>query len=175
MWLTRLDRQPTHTIFQHMTREAISDLSFRHATAADLPRLVEMLADDMLGRERESVGDSLPASYAETFSAIEADANNELIVGCIGDRVVATLQLTFTPSLSFQGSWRATVESVRTTSELRGRGIGAALMAHAVERARARGCGIVQLSTNKARADARRFYERLGFTATHEGMKLMLR
>jgi GNAT superfamily N-acetyltransferase len=175
MWLTRLDRQPTHTIFQHMTREAISDLSFRHATAADLPRLVEMLADDMLGRERESVGGSLPASYAETFSAIEADENNELIVGCIGDRVVATLQLTFTPSLSFQGSWRATVESVRTTSELRGRGIGAALMAHAVERARARGCGIVQLSTNKARADARRFYERLVFTATHEGMKLMLR
>lgn len=152
-----------------------SDISFRAATATDLPRIVEMLADDMLGRGRESAGGPLQGSYADAFRAIETDANNELLVACIDGQVAAMLQLTYTPSLSFQGSWRATVESVRTASELRGRGIGAALMLHAVERARARSCVMVQLSTNKARIDARRFYERLGFTATHEGMKLMLR
>lgn len=158
-----------------MGSDLVPDISFRLAAAADLPRIVEMLADDILGRERESMDGPLPGSYAETFRAIEADPNNELLVACIDGQVVATLQLIYTPSLSFRGSWRATLESVRTASELRGRGIGAALVAHAVGRARARQCGIIQLSTNKARADARRFYERLGFTATHEGMKLMLR
>ena len=108
------------------------------------------------------------------FRAIELDPNNDLLVGEVDGRVVATLQLTFTPSLSYQGSWRATIESVRTDSALRGRGIGAALMTAALERARARGCSLVQLSTNKARGDAKRFYERLGFVATHEGMKLSL-
>lgn len=150
------------------------DVIFRTADAEDLPQIVALLADDMLGRTREAAGAALAASYVEAFAAIDADPNNELIVGCVDGRVVATLQLTFTPSLSFQGSWRATVESVRTDSALRGRGIGAALMKHAIERARERGCGIVQLTTNKARGDARRFYERLGFSATHEGMKLML-
>ena len=150
------------------------DIVFRTADAEDLPEIVALLADDMLGRSREAAGAALPASYTEAFEAIARDPNNELIVGCVAGRVVATLQLTFTPSLSFQGSWRATVESVRTESTLRGRGIGAALMRYAIERARARGCGIVQLTTNKARADAKRFYERLGFSATHEGMKLML-
>lgn len=149
------------------------EITVRLATAADLPRIVGMLADDMLGRQREAAGE-LPPSYLEAFRAIDADPNNELLVACFGADVVATLQLTFTPSLSFRGTWRATIESVRTDSALRGRGIGAALMAAAIERSRERGCGIVQLSTNKTRDDARRFYEHLGFVATHEGMKLML-
>lgn len=150
------------------------DILFRTATAEDVPHIVALLADDMLGRTREVAGGVLAQSYTDAFDAIAADPNNELIVGCMDGGIVATLQLTFTPSLSFQGSWRATVESVRTDAALRGRGIGAALMKHAIERARARGCRIVQLTTNKARDDARRFYERLGFSATHEGMKLML-
>ena len=150
------------------------NVTFRAATAADLPRIVAMLADDFLGRAREDADAESAGAYRRAFEAIDADPNNELLVACIGDRVVATLQLTFTPSLSYRASWRATVESVRTDAALRGRGIGAALMGHAIERARARGCAMVQLSTNKARTDARRFYERLGFTASHEGMKLML-
>lgn len=150
------------------------NITFRTAVADDVPQIVALLADDVLGRNREVAGNEVAESYVEAFQAIDEDPNNELIVGCVDGRVVATLQLTFTPSLSFQGSWRATVESVRTESALRGRGIGAALMRHTIERARARGCGIVQLTTNKARGDARRFYERLGFSATHEGMKLML-
>ena len=152
----------------------MTNVTIRVATADDLPHIVELLRDDVLGRTRESAEGQLPSSYVAAFAAIDADPNNELLVAFADDRLVATLQLTFTPSLSYQGSWRATIESVRTASDLRGRGIGSALMSRAIARARERGCGIVQLSTNKARTDARRFYERLGFTATHEGMKLML-
>lgn len=153
---------------------AVAGLRIRVAEADDLPQIVAMLADDALGQTRERVEDPLPAAYRTAFEEIRNDPNNELLVGCLGDRVVATLQLTFTPSLSFQGSTRATIESVRTASDLRGRGIGAELMTHAIDRARARGCAMVQLSTNRTRADAKRFYERLGFVATHEGMKLKL-
>lgn len=149
-------------------------LQVRVAEPDDLPHIVRLLAEDFLGAQREAVAGPLPDSYHAAFAAIAADPNNELLVATIDGEVVATLQLTYTPSLSYQGSWRATVESVRTAASLRGRGIGAALMTEAIARARARGCGLVQLTTNKARTDARRFYERLGFTATHEGMKLSL-
>lgn len=160
----------------HPTRIAVPphSLTIRIATADDLPEIVSLLRDDVLGRTRESAGGQVAGRYLDAFRAIDADPNNEVLVAVMDGRVVATLQLTFTPSLSFQGSWRATVESVRTAADLRGRGIGAALMTRAIERARERSCGIVQLSTNKTRTDARRFYERLGFTATHEGMKMML-
>ena len=133
-----------------------------------------MLADDHLGRQRERVTDPLPDSYYQAFAAIDADPNNELLVACHGDQVVGTLQITYTPSLSHQGSWRATIESVRTTSALRGQGIGRQLVTDAIERARARGCLLVQLSTDKSRVDAKRFYEKLGFKASHEGMKVVL-
>ncbi|HEX6307409.1 MAG TPA: GNAT family N-acetyltransferase [Longimicrobiales bacterium] len=152
----------------------IDGLTIRTAERHDLAQLIALLADDFLGREREIVSDPPAAAYAAAFEAIAADPNNEIVVACTGDRVVASLQLTFTPSLSHQGSWRATIESVRTATELRGRGIGAALMQDAIERAHRRGCRLVQLTTNKARPEAKRFYERLGFTATHEGMKLAL-
>ena len=131
-----------------------------------------MLADDHLGSGREDATDL--AAYEAAFATIDADANNELLVACIGDDVVGTLQLTFTPSLSYRGSWRCTVESVRTVGALRGQGIGTALMQHAIGRARARGCALVQLSTHQTRPDAKRFYERLGFQPTHVGMKLPL-
>jgi GNAT superfamily N-acetyltransferase len=155
-------------------RQFMTKLTIRVATADDLPQIVHLLRDDVLGRTRESADGPLASSYVEAFAAIDADPNNELLVAFADSRLVATLQLTFTPSLSYQGSWRATIESVRTAADLRGRGIGAVLMSRAIDRARERHCRIVQLSTNKVRTDARRFYERLGFTATHEGMKLML-
>lgn len=154
--------------------QEVQSVQIREAEIADLPVLVQMLADDMLGRSRESFVSPLPQAYQDAFAAITADPNNEIIVATLEGAVVASLQITYTPSLSYRGTWRATLESVRTRSDLRGRGVGTVLVKAAVERARARGCGSVQLSTNRKRADARRFYERLGFTATHDGMKLFL-
>jgi GNAT superfamily N-acetyltransferase len=149
-------------------------VQIRAAAMEDLPVLVQMLADDMLGSQREDVSEPLAPSYAAAFKAIADDPNNEILVAVLDERVVAALQITFTPSLSYQGSWRATLESVRTARDLRGRGIGTVLVRHAIERARERGCGSVQLTTHKLRTDARRFYERLGFAASHEGMKISL-
>ncbi|HVL77494.1 MAG TPA: GNAT family N-acetyltransferase [Noviherbaspirillum sp.] len=148
--------------------------AFRQARASDLPAIVAMLADDALGAARERVSDPLPESYATAFAHIDADPNNELIVAERDGIVVAMMQLTYIPSLSYQGSWRALIESVRVHGSMRGRGLGHALIHHAVERARARGCGMVQLTTHKSRTDAHRFYQDLGFVASHEGMKRML-
>lgn len=149
--------------------------TIRPATAQDLPAIVTMLADDPLGAQRERNTSPLPAAYLQAFEAIDRDPNNELVV-VEGDdgRAVAVLQLTFTPYLTHQGGWRATIEGVRVSSALRGTGVGRAFFAWAIERARARGCHVVQLTTDKQRPDARRFYESLGFAATHEGMKLKL-
>ncbi len=150
------------------------DLTIRAARRADLPSIVRMLADDELGHKREAAAEPLPASYYKAFEQIEADPNNVVLVACLGDAVVGTLQLTFTPSLSYRGGWRATVESVRADGSMRGQGIGTALMQHAIALANAKGCVLMQLSTHQTRAAAHRFYERLGFTAQHVGMKLML-
>jgi len=147
----------------------------RRALAADLPAIVRMLADDPLGARRERVEDPLPESYRQAFAAIEQDPNNELVVAEGADGVaVAVLQLSFTPGLSHQGGWRATIEGVRVDSRLRGGGVGHELLRWAIERARQRGCRQVQLTTDKTRTAARRFYESLGFVASHEGMKLAL-
>jgi GNAT superfamily N-acetyltransferase len=149
-------------------------LTIREATVADLPAIVRMLADDHLGSAREAVTEPLPESYQQAFAAIAHDPNNIVLVAVLDDVVVGTLQLTFTPSLSYRGGTRATVESVRTDAPLRGQGIGRALMEEAIARARARGCVLMQLSTHQTRTDAHRFYERLGFQGQHLGMKLML-
>ena len=151
------------------------NLEFRSAKFADLPEIVRMLADDFLGAKRERYEQPLPESYERAFAEIDADPNNELVVAEIDGAVVGALQLTFTPSLSFQGSRRATVESVRVDRLYRGRGIGRRLMLYAIERAREKDCVFLQLTTNAERADARRFYENLGFRGTHLGMKLVLK
>ena len=151
------------------------NLAFRTASDADLPRLVAMLADDMLGAERESSSDPLPESYSKAFEAIAGDPHNEIIVAEYDHAIVGFLQLTFIPYLTYQGSWRALIEGVRVASEVRGSGVGSRLITHALERAKMRGCHMVQLTTDKQRPDALRFYEDLGFAATHEGMKLHLR
>jgi GNAT superfamily N-acetyltransferase len=141
---------------------------FRPATAADVPAVVALLSDDILGRTREQKEE---AAYLAAFRAMQADGNNHLVVGEEGGRIIATYQITFISGLSHKAARRAQVESVRVASDLRGKGIGAALMADAETRARAAGCTLMQLTTNKTRADAHRFYERLGFTPSHIGYK----
>jgi GNAT superfamily N-acetyltransferase len=150
------------------------DITFREATALDLPAIVRMLADDFLGQQRERFEDPLPVSYRNAFDEIEDDPNNELIVAELDGSVIGTLQLTFTPSISFQGGKRCTVESVRIAESLRGKGIGRDMMLWAIERAKEKGCVSMQLTTNADRADAHRFYKNLGFSASHVGMKLKL-
>jgi len=131
-----------------------------------------MLADDVLGQGRESGqgGDV----YIASFDAIAAQPGNDVYVGEADGEVVATAQLTLIPNLSISGTLRAQIEGVRVASSQRGQGTGEALVRFLVLRAREGGAGMVQLTTNKARADALRFYERLGFEASHEGMKLYL-
>jgi GNAT superfamily N-acetyltransferase len=151
-------------------------MKIRLAGRADVPAILELLADDDIARARGfgTVPEEVDAATWRAFEAIDADDDNELIVADDGGEVVATCQLTFTPGLSRGGAWRMTIEAVRVRTDLRGAGIGKELMAYAVGRARARDCRIVQLTTDKRRTDAHRFYARLGFTATHEGMKLTL-
>ncbi|MEK9196981.1 GNAT family N-acetyltransferase [Ureibacillus sp. FSL E2-3493] len=152
----------------------INELDFRIAEETDLDQIVQMLADDVLGSQRERYEQPLPVSYIEAFQAISSDPNNELVVACIGEDVVGVLQITFTPYLTYQGGWRATIEGVRTVTSMRGKGLGTELFKWAIERAKKRGCHLVQLTTDKKRPDALRFYERIGFKATHEGMKMKL-
>ena len=150
-------------------------LRFRMASIEDIPAIVALLADDIIGAGRECVADPLPAAYYEAYRAIEADPNNELIVAESDRAIVGTVQITYTPCLSRGGMWRATLEALRVASSARGSGIGASLVGEVIERARRRGCGLVQLTTDTRRIDARRFYEGLGFTDSHVGMKLSLR
>lgn len=154
---------------------ALMNTKFRPATITDLPEIVRMLADDFLGRQRERYEDPLPDSYLKAFREIEADPNNQLIVAERDGEVIGMMQLTFTPSISFQGGKRATVESVRVDEKYRGQGIGREMMLWTIERARSEGCISLQLTTNAEREDAHRFYKNLGFKGSHLGMKLSLK
>ncbi len=149
-------------------------VSFRQAQAADLERIVQLLADDALGSKREVFSVPLDSAYLRAFEAIAADPNNELIVAVQAEAVVGVLQITFIPNLSHRGGWRALIEGVRVAAEARAAGIGRAMLLWAIERARERRCHLVQLTSDKSRPDAIRFYESLGFVASHEGMKLSL-
>ena len=162
-------------------------ISFREATEADLPAIVAMLADDPLGKIREVGGKTreTPApAYSAAFRDIAGDANNQLIVAVTDDGtpevpeipeiIVGVLQLTFIPSLTYSGGMRAQIEGVRVHGDWRGSGVGRELIQHANALAKTKGCVLVQLTTDKARPDALRFYEGLGFTASHWGMKLRL-
>lgn len=144
----------------------------RAAKRTDIPRIVEMLADDELGRKRENLSDL--SGYEAAFDMIEANSNDALYVWDIDGVAMGCLQLTFLPGMSYQGGVRGQVEGVRVDSSLRGQGIGAKMMHEAIAMSRARGCNGVQLSSNKSRLDAHRFYEKLGFEKSHEGMKLKL-
>ena len=149
----------------------MTEPTIRCATAEDVPAIVALLADDELGGTREAPGDP---RYAETFAAIAADPNQLLAVVDDGGEVVGCLQLSFIPGLSLKGMWRGQIESVRIAASRRGQGLGHVMINWAVAECRRRGCGLVQLTMHKTRTDSHRFYESLGFVATHEGFKLIL-
>jgi len=150
------------------------EVGFRRAVAADVARIVELLAADPLGATREEPGEPLAQAYRDAFAAIDADPNQELIVATVAEQFAGVAQLTFIPSLTYRGSWRAQIEGVRVDETYRSRGLGQALIEHAVAQARERGCRLVQLTTDKQRPRALEFYERLGFVPSHVGMKLHL-
>ncbi|MFI1992365.1 GNAT family N-acetyltransferase [Actinoplanes sp. NPDC020271] len=151
-------------------------MEFRIAQRDDVPAVLALLADDALTQERGfgEVAAEVEPSIREAFEAIDSDPNNELIVAVEDGVVVGTCQLTYLPGLSRGGAWRMQVEAVRIHSGRRGNGLGAQMMRWAIERARNRGCAMVQLTSDNKRVAAHRFYERLGFTASHVGMKLTL-
>ena len=151
-----------------------TDIQFRFAKREDLLAIVALLLDDPLGSQRETASNELQACYLEAFDAIESDPGNELIVAEKLDAVVGTLQITYTPHLTHQGSMRATIEGVRVSSAFRGSGIGTQMLQWAIQRCRVRECRIVQLTSDLTRDDAISFYKDLGFEHTHAGLKLKL-
>lgn len=147
-----------------------SELTLRDATRDEVPAIVAMLTDDDLGRTRETTENLDP--YYRAFDSL--DANNRVLVAELDGVIVGTLQLTLIPGLSLGGSKRAQIEAVRVAADHRGRGLGEQMFRLAIEIASQEECALVQLTTNKVRTDAHRFYERLGFEATHDGFKLSL-
>lgn len=147
-------------------------LNFRKATKSDVKFIIEMLADDELGKKREDFRTPLPQTYLEAFNAIDDDYNQELIVVEGDEEIIGTLQLSFIQYLTYQGGIRAQIEAVRIRKDQRGKGLGEKFFLWAIQRAKARQAHVLQLTTDKQRPDALRFYERLGFKASHEGMKL---
>ncbi|MEU3573817.1 GNAT family N-acetyltransferase [Kitasatospora sp. NPDC036755] len=153
-----------------MTETAV--LTIRRATPEDLPAIVAMLADDPLGATRESPDDLTP--YRTAFARIEGDPHQHLVVADRAGLTVGTLQLTLVPGLSRAGATRTIIEGVRIHADERGSGLGTELIRWAVDRSRELGADLVQLTSDATRTDAHRFYERLGFTASHLGFKLKL-
>lgn len=151
-----------------------ASFALRRATAADVPAVAALLADDVIGAVREAPGDLEP--YRTAFAAVDADPAHLLVVAQdVAGSVVATLQLSLVPGLSRRGALRAQIEAVRVAPEQRGAGLGSALIRWAIDESRRRGAALVQLPTDLRRTDAHRFYERLGFVGSHLGMKLDLR
>jgi GNAT superfamily N-acetyltransferase len=152
----------------------MGSVTFRRAASDDLPAIVALLADDPIGSGRESAGTPLNPRYVEAFSAIDRDPNQLLAVSDRDGRMIGVLQISFIPGLTGRGMWRGQIEGVRIAAGERGGGIGRAMLEWAIEECRQRGCGMVQLTSDKRRVDAHGFYEALGFRATHEGYKLSL-
>ena len=146
-------------------------LTIRRASEEDIGAILALLADDELGKLRET---KAGAEHAAAFAAIDRDANQLLAVAELEGRIIGCFQLSFIPGLSRGGMWRGQIEAVRVASRLRGHGHGASMMRWAIERCRERACGLVQLTSDRKRPEAHRFYEKLGFTASHAGFKLRL-
>ncbi|HEV2596340.1 MAG TPA: GNAT family N-acetyltransferase [Sphingomicrobium sp.] len=152
----------------------MSNSIFRRARVEDLATIVQLLRDDVLGQTREASSESVGEGYTAAFAAIDADPNQLLVVADDEKEVVGTLQLSFIPGLARKGAWRGQIEAVRVASSRRGHGIGREMIEWAVAECRRRGCSHVQLTTDRRRIDAHRFYDRLGFVASHLGYKLTI-
>ena len=151
------------------------DVELRRAQRDDLVRIVELLAADQLGATRDGIASAEDLEpYLRAFEAIDTDPAQLLVVATVDGAVIGTMQLSFIPGLARRGSLRAQIEAVRVADRYRSRGLGEAMFRWAIDEAGRRGCSLVQLTTDKSRADAHRFYARLGFVASHEGLKLRL-
>lgn len=154
---------------------AAVNVVIRPAASGDLDQIVQLLADDMLGREREDLSAEARLKYRDALAAVIASPENTLFMMEEDGRLIGCLQLTMIPGLSHQGLTRALIESVRIAADRRGKGLGAQLIRFAIDEAKNCGAGIVQLTTSASRANAHRFYEQLGFEQTHKGFKLTFR
>lgn len=149
----------------------IDTLRMRRAQRGDIPAIMALLVDDDLGKLRETAEAS---TYERAFDTIDKDPNQLLAVAVMDRMIAGCFQLTFIPGLSRGGQWRGHIEAVRVVRSLRGQGIGHTMIGWAIEQCRLRGCGLVQLMADKARVDAHRFYQSLGFEVSHEGLRLRL-
>ncbi|MBS0272314.1 MAG: GNAT family N-acetyltransferase [Proteobacteria bacterium] len=152
----------------------LTNLSIRRGEEKDLPQIIGLLIEDEFGSTRENFSDPLLPSYHKAFQAITSDQNQILLVVNHNEELIGTCHLTFMPSLSFKGSWRLNLENVHVTKKFQNQGIGTWMIQQAITMGKEKGCKIVQLTTNKKRFLSKTFYEKLGFTASHEGMKLYL-
>ncbi|QND44911.1 GNAT family N-acetyltransferase (plasmid) [Rhizobium lusitanum] len=152
----------------------MTDATFRPAQIADLPAIIALLSDDVLGQQREDPSSPPNSHYVDAFQAILADPNQLQAVAILREEVIGTLQLTFIPGLARKGARRGQIEGVRVSAAHRGSGVGQQMFEWAIGQCRARGCTLVQLTTDKERPDAHRFYEKLGFVGSHIGYKLTL-
>lgn len=150
----------------------LPNLILRLAEEKDLPKIVQILIEDELGSTRECLSDPLLPSYRQIFQAIREDKNQALMIVEYKQEIIGTCHLTFMPSLSFKGSWRLNVENIHVDQRFQNQGVGTWMLQKAMIIGQEKNCKIVQLTTNKKRSRAKAFYEKLGFKATHEGMKL---
>ncbi|MDI9638527.1 GNAT family N-acetyltransferase [Kamptonema cortianum] len=152
----------------------VDKFTLRSAEEKDLSEIIRLFFEDNLGAMREHFSDPLLPSYLKAFDAITQDKNQALLIVEYYDQVIGTCHLTFMPSLSFKGSWRLNIENIHIDKRFQNQGVGTRMLQKAIDLGRKRGCKIIQLTTNKNRFRAKAFYEKLGFEATHEGMKLYL-
>lgn len=148
------------------------NIIFRKANRTDVPEIVRLLASDSLGATREQYNETITPSYYSAFDTINSDKNNYLIVSELNGKVIGTMQITFITHMTYQGGKRAQIEGVRIDDNMRGQGIGKTMIEWAIKKAKEEGCHLVQLTTDKKRPDALEFYKKLGFVASHEGLKL---
>lgn len=152
----------------------MKNLTHRKAKFTDLPYIVELLLEDELGATRESNSSKFDQNYTKAFHKIDSDPNQYLMVVENDDQIIGTCHLTILPSLTFIGSTRMQIEAVRVVEKYRGQKIGSWMFDQAISYAKEHGVSIIQLTTNKKRPKAKHFYEKLGFKASHEGLKLYL-
>ena len=153
----------------------MSNLYIKNAEERDLIALINLLNDDDLGNEREDNTTPPIQSYINAFNEIQSDTNNKITVAILNDKVIGMMQVTFIPGLSMKGSKRCQIESVRIHKDYRNRGFGKKLINKGIEMAKKKNCSMVQLTSNKKRKDAIKFYKNVGFSSTHQSFKLELR